>query len=380
MFLAVVAVGITISGSYMMRAHRANEQTFILAGQAGQFARSGLTEALSWFRLQPSQPVQVFKPVLDKTADPQLLDTDDPEVGLVRNFPVNGAFWGRYEVWKQWDADPDAERRAWRQKMQVKDVSALRNDPQSGSVWRLKCIGYVFRRVDPNKAFDEAPNHVLSTEVLETEIRRLNLTPPGAAALLVEDGANVTIKGKGEVNGGGKGAGVGYKQGKTSPPGKALGRLKGNPASSPNPDYDASVEKVFGMKNNELRGMADVSVTKESDFPSPIPNNSIIYSDVPFLTLDSGQPLSGFGVVYHTGNLTLQPGNSSNFSGLLYVNGDLLVTAPAELKGTVIVTGTATVEGTGDVAALMYDPEVLSVLQARFGQYRFSTPVRHIDR
>ncbi len=234
--------------------------------------------------------------------------------------------------------------------------------------------------MDPNKAFDEPPNRVLSTEVLETEIRRLNLTPPGAAALLVEDGANVAIKGKGEVNGGSKGAGVGYKQGKTSPPGKALGLLKGTPASSPNPDYDASVEKVFGMKKNERRGMADVSVTKGSDFPSPIPNNSIVYSDITSLILDSGKPLFGFGVVYHTGNLTLQPGNSSNFSGLLYVNGNLLVTAPAELKGTVIVTGTATIEGTGDVAALMYDPDVLSVLQAKFGQYRFSTPIRHVNR
>ncbi len=62
------------------------------------------------------------------------------------------------------------------------------------------------------------------------------------------------------------------------------------------------------------------------------------------------------------------------------MNGDLVVTSPADLKGTVIVTGTATVNGTGDMSSLTYDPDALAVLQARFGQYRFSTPTRRVNR
>ena len=260
MFVSIVTVGITVSGTYMMKAHRTRtEATFVMSGQAGQFGRSGITEALNWFRLQSSQPVQVFNPVFDGVADPQILETDEPEIGLVRSFQINGIFWGRYEVWKQWDADPDPERLAWRQRMQAKDVSALRGDPQPGSVWRVRCIGYVYRNVDPNRAFDESPNQVLGREILETELRRLNLSPPAAAAMSISDGANATITGDGYVDGGSNGAGVGYSNAKgTKAPknekGKAKGtyKIEGTPASSPIPDYDASVASVFGVQEQEL--------------------------------------------------------------------------------------------------------------------------------
>ena len=39
--------------------------------------------------------------------------------------------------------------------------------------------------------------------------------------------------------------------------------------------------------------MADMAVTSQADFPSPIPTNSIVYSDMVSLTFDNGNPLSG---------------------------------------------------------------------------------------
>ena len=333
MFVTIIAVGVAVSGSSLMKAFRTEADTaFVTTGQASQFARSGLTEALNWFRLQSSQPVVAFAPVRDELAVPKILETDDPDIGLVRNFEVSGLLWGRYEVWKRWDADPDPDRLAWRQKMQVEDVSALRNDPKTGSVWRITCVGYVFRRVDPNKAYDEYPNQVLGVEVLETEIRRLNLIPPGAGALAVRDGGDAILQGNGQVLGGKNGAGIVYGTG-TAP----TGAITGTPASSPIPGYDDSTEAVFGVTVEELRAMANSAITKNIDFPTPVPQNAIVYSAVPLMTLDNSQPLTGFGVVYHVGDLVLAPANNSNFSGLLYVDGNLTVYAPSEIKGTVIV-------------------------------------------
>ena len=380
MFLTIVGFGLVVSGSAFMKAYRSKtDVAFISSGQARQFARAGLTEALGWMRLQSSQPVLAFAPVLDNAATPKVLETIEPDIGLVREFQVSGAVWGRYEVWKQWDADPDPSRLAWRQKMQATDVSMLRNNPKPGSVWRVRSVGYVFRRVDANKTFDEYPNQIIGVEILETEMRRLSLIPPGAGALTVRDGAVTDVKGKGRVKGGKKGAGVVYPQGKSEPPGQAKGTVTGTPASSPTPVYEDSTEAVFNATLEELRAMADVAITKQSDFPSPIPENTIIHSVIPYLTLDSTQPLEGFGVVYHVGDLILPSGNNCNFSGLLYVDGNITIDAPAEIQGTVVVTGSITVDGTSDFSNLTYDEDVLKALEEIFGRYRFSSPIRNVN-
>ena len=122
-----------ISGSEMLKSNQTRTETqFLLHGQATNFARSGLTEAINWLRRQVVQPVTVFEPVLDTAATPQIIDTLEPDIGLVREFQITGNIWGRYEVWKQWDADPDPARLAWRQQVQVRDVSLLRD---SNSAW-----------------------------------------------------------------------------------------------------------------------------------------------------------------------------------------------------------------------------------------------------
>src|SRR5438046_626809 len=96
----IIVAGITVAGALALRSHQNHTHTsFVSHGQAIGFARSGLTEGLGWFRKQTSQPVVTFSPVLDNLANPPILDTIDPEIGIVREFRITGSIWGRYEVW-----------------------------------------------------------------------------------------------------------------------------------------------------------------------------------------------------------------------------------------------------------------------------------------
>jgi len=137
-------------------------------------ARSGLIDAFSWFRRQPTQPVVDFAPTRDEAAVPPVLDTDDPSLGLIREFQMSGSIWARYEVRL---TDPNKPL------MTVRDVSALRGYAGAGQAWTLSCWGIVFRKADPEKAYNETPNLILGTAWAFTEIRRVTLSPPGEAAI-----------------------------------------------------------------------------------------------------------------------------------------------------------------------------------------------------
>ena len=98
-FFTIIITGLVFAGTIMIKTHRAeNETRFRLHGQAAQFARAGLTDALGWFRKSKTQPVAQFTPTLDPGASPPLLETMDPDIGIVREFQINGPVWGRYEA------------------------------------------------------------------------------------------------------------------------------------------------------------------------------------------------------------------------------------------------------------------------------------------
>lgn len=378
-FLGMLAAGLTFSGAFLMQLNRAGvESGFILSGQSGQFARCGITEALNWFRLQPTQPVLDFDPQSIVSTPASAGETQDANIGLVRDFQIDGSYWGRYEVWKPWSADPDLQRRAWRENMMVADTSAMhRMTP--GSAWKIKCIGYVYRRTDPDKAFDRFPNQVLGSEILEVEIVRVGLTPSGSSALSIRAGDRLDLQAGSRVSGGGDGAAITYSKTSEKPVISLVDVIvEGDPVLAPVPEYDDSLNAVFGTDHAGLQAVADRVITRAEDFPSPIPANGIVFCALGTLTLSETRPLSGFGVVVHLGDLRLEAGAGSGFRGLLYVDGDLEVAGPADIAGTVIVTGQVTVEGGSGPATLRYDPDALDRLKSVFGQYRFSTPVRRL--
>lgn len=90
------------------------------------------------------------------------------------------------------------------------------------------------------------------------------------------------------------------------------------------------------------------------------------------MTFSAARPLRGTGVVVFLGNVTVQAGSYSAFSGLLYVQGNLSVREPAEIQGAVVVTGTTTLLGSSDFATITYDDGILNSLRHELGSYRLS--------
>ena len=362
-----------------MDAHRSKTETsFRLHGQALQFARAGLIEGLGWFRKSKTQPVALFEPVFDPGATPPILETTDPEIGIVREFQISGSIWGRYEVWKRWDNDPDPERLAWRKQFQAEDITQQSGATGTGSVWRLRGIGYVFRQVDPTVPFDQFPNQVLGNDILGTEIRRMTLAPPGQAAICSRTGGATTIDRKVNIQGG-LGAGVFYQAGTGNVTVINSPTIVGSPGLSPSSSYDDTVEAVFGVSAKELQAIADDVITVASAFPSPVARNALYHVEVPQLDFTDTLPLVGTAVIYVQGDVVFNVGSKSYFTGLLYVDGDVTIREPCDLNGTVICTGTVSVVGQSDWININYDDEALNALRKAIGQYRLSAAFRQIS-
>lgn len=376
LFLVIFALGITITGTIFLNANRTSvRMQFVLNGQAAQFARSGLIEALNWMRRQNTQPVATFDPVRDASVDPQILDTEEPDIGLVRSFKISGTTWGRYEVWKEWDSDPDSTRLPFRQLMQARDVSAMRGQSGAGKTWLLKAIGYAYERRDAGKAFDERPNRILAQETLEMEVARLSFNLPGQAAINAADGSGVRVGPGTEVLGGGSAAGIYYATGTGTP--FTPGTVTGSPPEAPAIAFDGSPEAIFGVSEDALRAVADQVITNPSDFPDPIPAGSIIFVDTD-ITFTSSLPISGNGIVYFTQNVQSAAGNTSLFSGVIYVKQDLNLAGPAEFRGSIVGMAVIDLSSSGGLVSIIHDQAVLDGLQNSFGIYRASRTIRRV--
>ena len=70
--------------------------------------------------------------------------------------------------------------------------------------------------------------------------------------------------------------------------------------------------------------------------------------DLGTTVFNSARQLIGDGIVVIRGDVIINQGSSSLFSGVLYVEGNLAVHAPAQLRGSVVVTGDLTIQGVGD--------------------------------
>ncbi len=369
---AMIAMSLMLAGLVAMKSNRLTGETwFRMRGQASAFAKAGLVEALSWFRKQSTQPVTTFAPKKDTTAVPPILDTDDPSIGLVREFEISGALWGRYEV-------PLTE---------VEDISASRGvTAGSGTVWKLVSRGIVFKRVSPSAPYNQAPNQVLARGKLVTEIRRFALTPPAKAAICSPQGSSITVSGTNAQIMGGSMPALAYLRNTGSPSISGSTIQGGTYVIPPDPsDPVPSVEEAFGaeavfggVSEEDIRSMADLVVTSNSQFPSPVPPNSVVFADCD-LTFSTAHPLklsNGSAIIYVKGDVTINQGiNPCYFSGFLYVTGDFSMRAASVIRGQVVVLGSASVSAAADTAEVDYDEAVLNVLMEEIGQYRISRAV-----
>lgn len=370
LIFVIVTAGMIISHSAYMASHRRTMDVQLKRKPlAATLARAALTDGLSWFQAQPTQPVTDFAPRQDLTANPPVIDTIDPDVGLVREFEIRGSLWGRYEIRRE----------------EATDVSKLHGGGTAGSVWRLGARGYVYRVVDPSKPFNEAPNRIVSTSRVETTLRSVPLNLPAAAAIDIDDLSKLTIGPGGKVHGGGSSPGVAGP-----PPGGLLTALlnalaalvTGSPKVLTVPTYKSAPTDVFRMTLAELRDISDVMASGTSDrwLRSPLASDVIVYHDGD-LTITPGTRLAGAMLLVVNGNLIVQPGTNSAIEGIIYVTGNTELRGPMRIDGALIAKGNVLVQGNGagQDAVVQFDAGAVQRVVQSLARYRASRTTRGIE-
>jgi hypothetical protein len=348
-------------------------------GQTVNVAQAGLTEGLSWFRRQTTQPVTTFAPVQDLSATPPIDDTETPATGLVRTYPISASsnVWARYELRKTGITGGT----------NTIDISSAKGLKGNGIAWQVESIGSVWIRNDSTKSYNQYPNKVLATRTLRSEIQRLAINLPcGQCALSVNKSNVVTISntdvkviggantGIAWVNdpSGGSPSGTGYNSTITGTPKTSSGIT-----ASPN---KFTIGEVFGVTLQQLRGMADLEVTAVGQLPTALPQMKLIIlnnSGTTF-TFDQSRPLTGSGVLVVLGNLNIAANSNSVWNGLIYVQGSYTQRQPSTVNGSVIVYDTAsagntsvtvTLAGAGEKPTLRFDSNFMNFMTTQMGLY-----------
>ncbi len=382
--------GIIVASTGEMSAMtRATEVEFQAEAQSRSLAEAGLVDGYAWLRRQTVQPVATFAPRRDLSANPPVNETDDPSLGLVREFEISRGLWGRYVVtpgappepftddngdgsWQEGEAYTDVDGNdRWSPGHGTRDVTKERGLPGVGAVWLVESTGMVFRRPRADLPLDQGPNVRLSSSRVASEIRRLTIAPPAQSAICATRGSNVTIGNRGRLRG--SVTGITYATSTGTPYLQSGSEVLTPTKYASIPSFGAGVEDVFGVDLAQLKSMADLSTAAGVDgLPSQLPDFSLVVVDGD-VTFGATHPLRGTGVLVVNGDLTIGDGSNSFFNGVIHVSGNLTVRAPAYLRGTIVVEGKVTVSGTGgDYAEIEHDPDIISRLLTVMGQYRLS--------
>ena len=382
----VMVAAIIFAGNTEYRAlDELSQAEFAAGGQAHAVAEAGVIDSFAWLRRQSTQPVTVFAPQLDLTAEPEINETEDPSVGLVRTFEIAPGLWARYSVVRGEPPEPFTDANAngvfdpgeafddtngdgrRTPGTGTRDVSSERGLPAAGTVWLVESLGRIYRRSNNGLPLGVGVNVQIASARMATEVRRMTIIPPAAAAVCNRRGDDVVVGARGRIRGG---TAIAYAP-STGAPDIAAGVVPGNTAAIPS--YADDVEDVFGVDWPLLRSMADISTTDPAHgVPVPIPDFALVVvtGDVAFT---AARPLRGTGIVIVKGNCSLESGSNSFFNGVLYVDGHLTARAPTYLRGTVIVTGASDIRGSGgDYCEIEHDATTLGLLQVKMGQYRYT--------
>jgi len=386
LLFTILASAMIVSHSTYMAANRTAIQVqYEHTMLADNFARSGLTDSLAWFQRQPTQPVTQFAPENDPDGDPPVHDTMDPAIGLVQEFEVRGNLWGRYEARTE----------------ELADVSTQRGQDSEGIVWDVGSRGYLYQVADPTVPFDQAPNRVIASTYVRTEIRGISLMPPAQSAVSIDDPARIEVGPNADIVGGERPA-IAYPAGKVMPVTLGTGQVRGTPMTSAEVQFDSRPTEVFSMQLAQLRSLSDYvleeSTTSErtarggggdgSAGPfglqpqEPVTRQSLqswqewysarflwnsLWSRADPVSCESSWSwqrqsyAAGTGqqvvqkekreldqqAVFVEGDLTLGPNDAITGKALLVVDGDLVVQEGnvSMLKGMVYVTGDAQIDG-----------------------------------
>ena len=267
----------------------------------------------------------------------------------------------------------------WTPSRWTRDVSAERGWAARGTVWRLESRGTIYRRERADYALGRDPNVLLATVTVASEVSRLVLTPPAAAAICAPTTGSVTLGARVRLRAtGGLAIGVASTTGTLSQ--SASAEVYASTRYAAVPGYDASVKRVFGVEWAELKSLADISSGRLAGTPDDIADGSLVVLERD-VTYGADLPLRGSGVLVVKGNLLIAPNSKSYFSGVLYVMGDVTIYGPALIRGTIIATGRVNLQGSaGDYVELENEPATVTRILGSMSQYRFSRAVYTPDR
>lgn len=388
LFFIALVTGILVSHSLEMTANRQTMDTrYRRVDLAKNIAESGLTEATAYLRRQSTQPVLSFAPQLAPEADPPRNETLEPDLGLVREFEVQGSLWGRYEIRKD----------------RAIDVSANYGEP-AGTAWDVEARGYLFQRVDAQKRFDQKPNSVVSVQTVRTEVRGLPVQVPGNAAVVVLDPTKVTMLTGSAITADGK-PGIGYRkakltttttaseaeeEGEEASRGKSseshgkseeaiaknADKVTGMPKAVALEDLSIEVKDVFRLRTEQVRNLSDVVLANPKQIYGKVVKDLAVFSPSGLVLSADGSALRGRMLLFVDGDFVAQSGNNSDFSGVLYVNGNASIEGPFQFRGTMIVTGALKVGGTSDMVSIVNDQAAVTTLRDALSRYRLSKDLR----
>lgn len=385
----LIIAGVIMSATQRLKAvDEVSRAEFSAGGQAASVAEAGIVDGFAWFRRQQVQPVATFAPVRNLTASPPVNETDDAAVGLVRTYEISPGLWARYTLRKTVAAEAYTDRNAnghydagetftdtdhdgrWSPSRETRDVTLERGLTGAGTVWQLVSHAQVFRRPDADQAIGAGPNVQIAEATLAAELRRLTLAPPATAAICVSKSASISVGTRGRVRSDTTCVAYGTNNGTVQ---ISAGELVGPTKTALVPGWKDTVESVFGVDWPSLQSMADISTTDPvGGLPATLPHMSLVVV-TGNLTYTQKRPLRGTAVLIVKGNVDIQASSNSFFNGLLYVDGNLTVRAPAMLRGTFICRGALDVKGTsGDFVDVERDPKILTKLMTVMGQYRMS--------
>jgi hypothetical protein len=386
--VSLVLLTLLVASTYTQLGSRLLMLQLNYQGQALNTAQAGLVEGCDWFRRQAVQPVIVFNPIHNLTLNPPVNDTDVPAtcvppgctqtnpVSIQRDFLISqpGNVWGHYEVVIGNAANGTG----------VLDLTTARRGGGAapGAIWQLESTGVIYVKNDTTGSltYNQAPNQILATKTVRSEIQKIAMHLPGNAALSINAPANtsVTIGNTGNqarVVGGQSGFGV-VSTTNSSPSVASGAVLSGTPQPYGLVGGSFALTNVFGVSNQtDLATIADLNVTSVAALPNPLPAMQLIILNVGAgntATFNSTTPLVGSGILIVFGNLVVN-GGPSQWDGVIYVTGTYQQMQPSTINGSVVVAGnSASINGSGDFAEIYWDPFMFNQIQQQLTQYRFS--------
>lgn len=404
--MLVASMLIVVGARLLSDMNKQTQQQTLAVAEAENAARAGLTDAIDWFGRQTlsspyvsyyfpnSGATPVPNPAYSYIDDPFAptqnavkQDTMDDSIGIVQQYPINGAnlrltnttnLWARYEVHRQSNpATPvPAPTATYTWSQSVHDITGEKVTTAlngQGLIWSLYSTGYIYINNDPTQPYNQSPNKVLATAQMSTEIRKLGLSLPVTAAAICHDMAGIVVNNNGVINAlsGGQtyySAGAYLNYGNTSYPTVASGgkispsNLSVDRSQAPNWVVVNPVN-IFGMSNTTIKSLADF----KGDASNPLVINGsdkLSYFNGN-LTFDPASPVSyyqnqylngvGTGVIYvDNGNFTLKPVSATQtgafFNGVIFCNGYVTIGEGNQVSGCVMAVNGITV-GTGAVGS-----------------------------